>query len=221
MHDLLNIFLHLDEHLAEWAKSYGPWIYAILFTIVFCETGLVITPFLPGDSLLFAVGALCGTGTLRIEVAAPLLFGAAVIGNTSNYWIGRATGPKVFRGESRSLLGRLMSRKHLDAAHRFYEKHGGKAVVLGQFLPIIRTFVPYVAGAGAMNYRRFVVFTVLGALLWVGVCCGAGYLFGQHPFVKQHFELVVIGIVSVSLIPVAVQIVRSRLRRKVPAAGTG
>jgi membrane-associated protein len=221
MHDLLNIFLHLDEHLAEWAKSYGPWIYAILFTIVFCETGLVITPFLPGDSLLFAVGALCGTGTLRIEVAAPLLFGAAVIGNTSNYWIGRATGPKVFRGESRSLLGRLMSRKHLDAAHRFYEKHGGKAVVLGQFLPIIRTFVPYVAGAGAMNYRRFVVFTVLGALLWVGVCCGAGYLFGQHPFVKQHFELVVIGIISVSLIPVAVQIVRSRLRRKVPAAGTG
>jgi membrane-associated protein len=221
MRELFDILLNLHEHLASWAESYGPWIYAILFLVVFCETGLVVTPFLPGDSLHFAVGALCGSGVLELHIAGPLLLLAAVLGNCSNYWIGRATGPRIFRGDSRSLLGRLMSRRHLESAHRFYEKHGGKAVILGQFLPIIRTFVPYVAGAGAMNFRRFVVFTVLGAVLWVGVCSGAGYLFGQHPFVKEHFELVVVGIIAVSIIPIGIQVVRSRMKKTQPAAEGG
>lgn len=223
MSQLLDIFLHLDKHLEALATDYGPWIYALLFAIVFCETGLVVTPFLPGDSLMFAVGAICarqtdaGVPLLRVEIAAPLLFAAAVAGNTSNYWIGRWTGPRIFTGESTSLLGRLMSRKHLDSAHRFYEKHGGKAVILGQFLPIIRTFVPYVAGAGAMNYRRFILFNFTGALAWVGICCGGGYLFGNIPAVKRNFELVIIGIIAVSLIPVLVQVVKSH---RSPRAGT-
>lgn len=214
MQQLLDIFLHLNEHLAQWAQDYGPWIYGILFLVVFCETGLVVTPFLPGDSLLFAVGALAGAGTLRIEIAAPLLLLAAIMGNTSNYWIGKSTGPRIFRGESNSLLAKLLSRKHLDSANRFFEKHGGKAVMLGQFLPIIRTFVPYVAGAGAMNYRRFIMFNVLGALAWVGICSSAGYMFGQMEVVKKHFELVIIGIIAVSLIPVGIQVVRAQLAKR-------
>ncbi len=218
MSQLLDIFLHLNQHLEALAREHGAWVYGILFAIVFCETGLVVTPFLPGDSLLFAVGTLCGTGVLRIEAAPFVLFAAAVIGNTSNYWIGRATGPRIFRGESASLLARLLNRKHLDSAHRFFERHGGKAVVLGQFLPIIRTFVPYVAGAGAMNYPRFIAFNVLGATLWVGICVGAGYLFGQHPLVKKNFELVIVGVIVVSLIPIGVQVVRSRIRPPASAA---
>jgi membrane-associated protein len=217
---LLDIFLHLNEHLAQWAQDYGTWIYAILFLVVFCETGLVVTPFLPGDSLLFAVGALAGAGTLRIEVAAPLLLVAAVLGNTSNYWIGKATGPKIFTGESTSLLSKLLSRKHLESASRFFAKHGGKAVMLGQFLPIIRTFVPYVAGAGVMNYGRFIMFNVLGAVLWVGICCGAGYTFGHLEVVKKNFELVIVGIIVVSLIPVAVQVVKSWLARRAAMSGS-
>ncbi len=210
MQQLLDIFLHLNEHLSQWAQDYGPWIYAILFGVVFCETGLVVTPFLPGDSLLFAVGMLSGTGVLRIEIAAPLLLAAAIAGNTSNYWIGKATGPRIFRGESGTLLARLLSRKHLATAHAFFERHGGKAVMLGQFMPIIRTFVPYVAGAGAMNYSRFIFFNVTGALAWVGICCGSGYFLGGLEFFKKHFEMVIVGIIVVSLIPVFVSIVKSR-----------
>ena len=210
MQHLLDIFLHLNEHLSQWAQDYGPWIYAILFAVVFCETGLVVTPFLPGDSLLFAVGMLSGTGVLRIEVAAPLLLVAAICGNTSNYSIGKLTGPKIFRGESGTLLSRLLSRKHLATAHAFFEKHGGKAVMLGQFMPIIRTFVPYVAGAGAMNYSRFIFFNVAGALAWVGICCGSGYFLGGLDFFKKHFEMVIVGIIVVSLIPVFVSFVKSR-----------
>ena len=219
MQQLLDIFLHLNEKLELLAKDYGPWIYGILFAIVFCETGLVVTPFLPGDSLLFAVGMLAGTGVLRIEIAAPLLLVAAIAGNTSNYWIGKATGPKIFRGESDSPLSRLLSRKHLATAHSFFEKHGGKAVMLGQFLPIIRTFVPYVAGAGAMNYGRFIFFNVTGALTWVGVCGGAGYFRGGLPFFKKHFEMVVLGIISVSLIPLVFSIIKSRRSPGASAAG--
>lgn len=212
---LHDIFSDLPGLLQRFVDSHGAGVYALLFAIVFCETGLVITPFLPGDSLFFAVGALCvptaeGTPILELQVAAPVLFCAAILGNTSNYWIGRATGPKIFRGESGSLFARLLSRKHLDSAHRFYERHGGKAVILGQFLPIIRTFVPYVAGAGAMNYPRFMMYNILGAALWVGVCVGAGYLFGNIPWVKENFELVVMGIIAVSIIPVIIQVVRTR-----------
>lgn len=222
MQKLINIFLHLNEHLEKLAGDYGPWIYAVLFLVVFCETGLVVTPFLPGDSLLFAVGALVG-GKILSWWALPMLFVAAILGNTANYWIGRSTGPKLFRGESTSLIARLLSRKHLASASAFFEKHGGKAVMLGQFLPIIRTFVPYVAGAGAMNYPRFIMFNVLGATAWVGVCGGAGVAFGHLEVVKKNFELVVIGIIAVSLIPVVVQVVRSRLSRAgaaAPASGS-
>jgi membrane-associated protein len=217
MQKLIDIFLHVNEHLERLAADYGPWIYGLLFAVVFCETGLVVTPFLPGDSLLFAVGALVGTGVLEWFVL-PLLFVAAVLGNTCNYWIGRKTGPKIFRGESTSVLSRLMSRKHLERANAFFQKHGGKAVMLGQFLPIVRTFVPYVAGAGAMHYPRFIMFNVLGALTWVGVCGGAGYLFGQHPFVRKHFELVVIGIIAVSLLPIVIHAVKSKWGKQAASA---
>ncbi|CAG0951159.1 Protein DedA [Phycisphaerales bacterium] len=219
---LHDIFSDLPGLLQRFVDSHGAGVYALLFAIVFCETGLVITPFLPGDSLFFAVGALCvpaadGSRILELQVAAPILFAAAIIGNTSNYWIGRATGPRIFRGESGSLFARLLSRKHLAAAHRFYERHGGKAVILGQFLPIIRTFVPYVAGAGAMNYPRFMIFNILGAGLWVSICVGAGYLFGNIPWVKQNFELVVMGIIAVSVIPVIVQVIRTRFPSRAEA----
>lgn len=216
MSQLLAIFRDIPGFLEVFTAEHGPWVYAVLFAIVFCETGLVVTPFLPGDSLLFAVGALCGTGTLEFWIAAPLLFAAAVIGNTSNYFIGRATGPKVFRGESTALLARLMSKKHLASANRFFCTHGGKAVSLAQFVPIARTFVPYVAGAGAMPYGRFIFFNVAGALLWVGVCTTAGYFFGNLPFVKKNFEWIIIGVVVISLLPLLVQWVRSRLRPAQP-----
>jgi membrane-associated protein len=219
MQELLNILRDLPGFLEGFTRDHGPWVYAVLFAIVFCETGLVVTPFLPGDSLFFAVGALCRLGVLRLEIAAPALFVAAVLGNTTNYWIGKALGPRIFRGERPTLIGKLMSRKHLETANRFYEKHGGKAVMLGQFLPIVRTFVPFVAGAGAMNYPRFIAFNVLGAALWVSVCVGAGYAFGTIPAVREHFELVVVGIIVVSVIPVVVQVIRSRLAVARSAAG--
>ncbi len=221
MEQLLHILQDLPGFLQEFVGQHGPWVYALLFAIVFCETGLVITPFLPGDSLLFAVGTLCGTGAMKLEIAAPLLFAAAIIGNTCNYWIGRSTGPMIFRGESKSLLARLLSRKHLDAANQFYHKHGGKAVILGQFLPIVRTFVPYVAGAGAMNFPRFFSFNVLGASLWIGICMGAGRLFGGYDFVKKHFEMVVVGIIVVSVLPVVIQFIRSRFRPASASAESG
>ncbi len=195
------------QHIAD---AYPMGVYGVLFAIVFCETGLVVTPFLPGDSLFFAVGALCGTGVLKLHIAAPVLFLAAVLGNTSNYWIGRSTGPMIFRGESTSFFARLISRKHLQTAHAFYEKHGGKAVIMGQFVPIVRTFVPYVAGAGAMNYPKFILFNILGAALWVGVCVGAGRLFGQLEVVRNNFELVVLAIIAVSVLPIIVQFIRAK-----------
>ncbi|MBS0186860.1 MAG: DedA family protein [Planctomycetes bacterium] len=214
MSDLIHNILHIDQALKGLVDSYGVWVYAILFAIVFCETGLVITPFLPGDSLLFAVGALGGSGVLRAEVAAPLLLLAAVLGNTSNYWIGRYIGPKVFSHapeDARSFFDRLLNRKHLLKAHQFFEKHGGKAISLGQFVPIVRTFCPFVAGAGSMNYGRFIFFNVVGAIAWVGVCTGAGYVFGNIPWVKHNFSVVVLGVVAVSLIPLIIEFVKHKL----------
>ena len=214
MSELLHNILHIDQALKGLVDSYGVWVYGILFGIIFCETGLVITPFLPGDSLLFAVGALGGSGVLRAEIAAPLMLLAAIIGNTSNYWIGRYIGPRVFKhapGETRSFLDRLLNRKHLQRAHQFFEKHGGKAISLGQFVPIVRTFCPFVAGAGSMNYGRFLLFNVLGALCWVGICTGAGYLFGNIPWVKNNFSVVVLGVVVVSLIPLAIEFIKHKL----------
>ncbi len=207
---LLELLKDPLKVLGDLATNHAIGVYGVLFLIVFCETGLVVTPFLPGDSLFFAVGALCGTGVLKLYIAAPILFAAAVLGNASNYWIGRYTGPRIFCGESTSLLSKLISRKHLKTANTFYEKHGGKAVIMGQFLPIVRTFVPYVAGAGAMNYSRFFLYNVIGAALWVGVCVGAGLVFGQMKVVKENFELVVIAIIAISVLPVVIQIIRAK-----------
>jgi membrane-associated protein len=202
MQQLIDIFLHLDVHLAEFVGRYGVWVYGLLFAIIFAETGLVVTPFLPGDSLLFAAGALAATGALDVRLLFLLLAGAAILGNTVNYSIGRFVGPRVFRGETSH---RLLNRQHLDRAHAFFEKYGGMAVVLTRFVPIIRTFVPFVAGAGAMRYSTFALYNVAGGVLWVGICLGAGYLFGNVPVVKNNFSLVALGIVAVSMIPMLVE----------------
>lgn len=211
MQQFIDLFLHLDKHLLEFVREHGAMVYALLFLIVFCETGLVVTPFLPGDSLLFAAGAIAAAGDINVWLVMLLLIVAAVIGDAVNYAIGRCIGPRIFRKEeSVGLLGKLMNRKHLDRAHSFYERHGGKAVVIGRFVPIVRTFVPFVAGAGSMNYSRFAFYNVLGAVLWVGLCTMAGYIFGNLPVIKENFSLIVLGIVVVSVIPVGIEILRSR-----------
>jgi membrane-associated protein len=213
LHDLLDFIFHLDTHLAAFVASYGPWVYGLLFAIVFAETGLVVTPFLPGDSLLFTCGALAAKGVLDIWIVAPLLIVAAILGDTTNYAVGHFVGPRIFRAQDeRGFWHRLMNRNHLMQAHAFFERHGGKAVVLGQFMPIVRTFVPFVAGAGSMRYRQFAFFNLVAALSWVGICMGAGYAFGNIEAVKAHFELVVIGIVVVSLIPAVCGFIAGRMR---------
>ncbi len=216
MHELLDFVFHLDTHLEGLVAQYGPWVYGLLFVIVFAETGLVVTPFLPGDSLLFTCGALAATGILDIRMVAPLLAAAAILGDTTNYSVGHFVGPRVFRAEDRKgFWHRLLNRHHLMEAHAFFEKHGGKAVVLGQFMPIIRTFVPFVAGCGSMTYPKFALYNLVAAVSWVTVCMGAGYAFGNMPTVKEHFELVIMGIVAVSLIPAAWGVISSRFRRAV------
>lgn len=208
---LLDYFLHVDRHLGELAASYGPWIYVILFAVVFAETGLVVTPFLPGDSLLFAAGALAGTNVLDIRQVSIVLLAAALLGDNTNYAIGRSLGPKIFAAtDATTFWHRLVNREHLNRAHAFFEKHGAMAVIVGHFMPIVRTFVPFVAGAGTMSYPRFALANVTGVVLWVGLCVGSGYLFGQVPFVKQNFSYVVIGIVVVSLLPVLIGLLRAR-----------
>ena len=211
MAGLIDLFLHLDAHLGELTASYGPWIYGILFLIVFAETGLVVTPFLPGDSLLFACGALAATGSLDVTTVLALLAGAAVLGDAVNYAIGHYLGSRVFTAEDHAgVLHRALNREHLAQAHAFFERHGGRAIVLARFVPIVRTFVPFVAGGGAMTYRSFAVYNVLGGGLWVGLCVGAGYAFGNVPVVRSNFSLVALGIIAVSLVPMAVQLVRAR-----------
>jgi membrane-associated protein len=214
METLIDLFLHLDEHLLALTTAYGPWIYALLFLVVFAETGLVITPILPGDSLLFAAGALAATGALHPLITIAVLLTAAIIGDAVNYAAGHYLGPRVFTArDSSSLWHRLLNRDHLAKAHAFFERYGGKAVVLGRFVPIVRTFVPFVAGGGEMSYGKFAVYNVGGALLWVGICMGAGYGFGNVPIVKDNFSLVVLGIVAVSLVPAVFEYIRSRRRR--------
>jgi len=214
MDQLIDFFLHLDTHLAAFVTQYGAWVYALLFLIVFAETGFVVTPFLPGDSLLFTTGALAATGILDIRLAAPLLLAAAILGDAVNYSMGHFVGPRVFRAEDRrNFWHRALNRDHLMQAHAFFERHGGKAIVLGRFVPIIRTFVPFVAGCGSMSYPHFAFYNVSGALLWVGLCVGAGYAFGNVPVVKERFELVVVAIVLISLLPIAWGYLINRLRR--------
>ena len=213
MEYVIDLFLHLDVHLAEFVANYGVWVYAMLFAIIFIETGLVIWPFLPGDSLLFTAGALAATGVLDIYLVSILLIGAAIAGDAVNYSIGRYIGPKVFTAhDNEGLFHRLLNREHLDKAHAFFEKHGGLAVVSGRFVPIVRTFVPFVAGAASMTASMFVTYNVVGAIIWVVVCTGAGYLFGNVPIIKENFSLVAIGIVLVSVLPIAIEFLRNRRR---------
>jgi len=211
MAELIDLFLHLDRHLVELVAQYGVWVYGILFLIIFAETGLVVTPFLPGDSLLFACGALAATGILDPWLIAVLLVTAAILGDAVNYHVGRAVGPRVFTAEDQvGFWHKALNRRHLYQAHAFFERHGGKAIVLGRFVPIVRTFVPFVAGAGVMTYAAFVFYNVAGAFLWVGICVGAGYLFGNVPVVRDNFSLVALGIVFVSLLPIAVEMLKAR-----------
>jgi membrane-associated protein len=211
LQELIDFILHIDARLTELVAEYGAWVYGLLFAIVFAETGLVIAPFLPGDSLLFAAGGLAATGALDIRVVVVLLIVAAIVGDAVNYSVGRYLGPRMFHADdSAGLLHRLLNRHHLDRAHEFFERHGGKAVVLARFVPIVRTFVPFVAGAGAMRYSVFALYNVAGALLWVAVCVGAGYVFGNVPIVKDNFTVVALGIVAVSLIPVLLEYLKHR-----------
>ena len=206
---LIDFILHIDKHLAEFVTAYGGWVYGLLFAIVFAETGLVVTPFLPGDSLLFATGALAAAGVLNGWLAAALLLAAAIIGDGVNYAVGRYIGPRAFSAtDTTGISHKLLNREHLRRAHEFFERYGGKAIVLGRFVPIVRTFVPFVAGAGAMSYSAFVFYNVTGAILWVGLCMGAGVLFGNIPIVREHFSLITIGIVFVSILPMLVEFVR-------------
>jgi membrane-associated protein len=200
---VIDFVLHFDKHLLEFVAQYGTWVYAILFTIVFAETGFVVTPFLPGDSLLFAAGALCATGDLSMSAMLGLLMLAAFAGNTVNYGVGRFIGPRVFSGTVR-----FLNKDYLDRAHAFFEQYGGKAIILGRFVPIVRTFVPFVAGAGQMTAASFVLYNAIGAVAWVGLCLLAGVIFGNVPIVKNNFSLVTIGIVAVSLLPVLVEYLR-------------
>jgi membrane-associated protein len=211
MPNLVDFILHSDRHLLDFVSAYGPWVYGLLFLIVFAETGFVVTPFLPGDSLLFATGALAATGALNAPTAFALLATAAFTGNAVNYTVGRLVGPRVFSAtDHQGVSHRLLNRDHLKRAHAFFEQYGGKAVILGRFVPIVRTFVPFVAGAAEMRSHAFAFFNLIGAVGWVGLCLGAGLLFGNVPIVKENFSLVTIGIVAVSLLPMAVEFLRHR-----------
>ena len=201
---LWDLALHLDRHLAEFLAAHGAWVYALLFAIVFCETGLVVTPFLPGDSLLFVVGALAAGGGLSAQAAAATLVCAALCGDNVNYWIGRWLGPRVFGATD----ARWFNRRHLAYTEAFYERHGGKAVVIARFVPIVRTYVPFVAGVGRMRYARFLAFSVGGALLWVVLLVAAGYFFGNLPVVRDNLTLAILGVIALSLVPVGLAALR-------------
>ena len=209
---LIDLVLHLDKHLSTLSTSLGSWLYVILFAVVFCETGLIVTPFLPGDSLLFAVGALVALpeAGLSLPLIFVLLTVAAILGDAVNYRVGRMIGPKIFRSEKSLLL----NKNYLLKAQRFYEKHGGKAIFLARFVPIVRTFAPFVAGAGKMNYFRFWLFNVSGAIIWVGMFLVGGYLFGNLAIVKRYFSLVMLGIIVVSVLPIAFEWWRDRKQTK-------
>ncbi len=206
---IISFALHIDVHLFELVELYGPAIYVILFLIIFCETGLVVTPFLPGDSLLFAIGTLAGAGKLNIVLAMLCLLSAAVLGDAVNYHIGRFLGPPVFERNYR-----LLNKKHLRQAHDFYERHGGKAIILARFVPIVRTFAPFVAGVALMNRSRFFSFNVIGALLWVCLLTPLGFFFGNLEIVQKNFTLVIYLIIAISIMPMVVEVLRAKLRAR-------
>lgn len=202
----IDIVLHLDKHLAVLLADYGTWIYAILFLIIFCETGLVVTPFLPGDSLLFVAGALAATGGMDIGVLCATLLTAAVLGDNTNYWIGRYLGPRVFRWEQ----SKFFNRTAFDKTHAFFEKHGGKTIIIARFLPLVRTFTPFVAGVAKMTYSRFFPLDFLGGCIWIFSLTLAGYWFGNMPFVKENLSFVILGIIALSLVPIFIGWLRHR-----------
>jgi membrane-associated protein len=209
----VDLFLHLDKHLGAVIADYGTWTYLIVFIIIFCETGLVVTPFLPGDSLLFAAGIFSGLGSLDITLVLILLSFAAIIGDTINYWIGKYIGPRAFTGKVR-----FLKKEYLDRTHRFYEKYGGKTIILARFIPIIRTFAPFVAGIGAMTYGRFIIYNVIGGVGWVTIFVGLGYIPVRYipklrPFLEEHFSLIVLAIIFISVLPLAIEFLRARLHR--------
>ena len=201
----IDFILHIDVHLATIVSQYGGWTYAILFLIIFCETGLVVTPFLPGDSLLFATGALAAATDLNVFLLFILLTIAAVIGDAVNYWVGKTVGEKLFDGRIRYLR-----REHLDRTHAFYEKYGGKTIVIARFVPIVRTFAPFVAGMGSMSYPKFAMYNVTGGVLWIGSLLFAGFLFGNLPIVRDNFGIVIIAIIIMSILPAVVEVLRGR-----------
>ncbi|WP_438482245.1 DedA family protein [Oleiharenicola lentus] len=218
---LFDFILHIDVHLKELIADYGAWTYGILFLIIFAETGLVVMPLLPGDSLLFAAGAFCAptpehpVPVLNVHFMAGLLFIAAVIGDTLNYWIGSKVGPAVFKREDSFWL----RKKHLDKAHAFFEKYGGRAIILARFVPIVRTFVPFIAGVGSMTYPRFLAYNVIGGFVWIYFFTYAGFFFGTQPFVQKNFKLVILAIIFLSVLPIAIEFLREWLKsRKEPKA---
>jgi len=210
----LDIFLHLDAHLNTWAGTLGPWLYVVLFVVIFCETGLVVTPFLPGDSLLFAIGALVSIegSPLSLPIVLILLWGAAVLGDATNYAIGHFVGPKVFS----SPRSWLLNPEHVRRTHEFYERHGGKTIFLARFVPIVRTFAPFIAGIGRMSYPQFAMWNVTGGAVWVIGLVLAGYFFGRIPIVQQNFEAVILGIVAISVMPLVFEWLRARRTRPAP-----
>jgi membrane-associated protein len=208
LRNLIDLFVHLDQHLSRVISEYGIWTHLILFIIVFCETGLVVTPFLPGDSLLFAAGTFAALGALDVRLVLLMLIVAAIAGDTLNYWVGAYIGPRAFRGDVR-----FLRKEYLDRTHAFYEKHGGKTIILARFIPIIRTFAPFVAGVGAMSYPKFILYNVVGAVLWVMMFVLGGYFFGNIPTVRDNFSLVILAIVVISVFPIVLEALRARRSR--------
>lgn len=210
---LIDLVLHADRHIGDLIADFGPWIYGLMFLIIFCETGLVVTPILPGDSLLFALGTFTTAGTdgqnrLSLPLLAVLLSVAAILGDSVNYWCGSWLGPRIFRGEN----VRLLNKKHLEHTHEFYERYGGKTIILARFIPIVRTFAPFVAGMGKMTYTRFMVYNVVGGIIWVLAFLALGHWFADREFVKKNFSLVIVGIVVISVLPAVVEFIRERRR---------
>lgn len=206
---LIDFILHIDQYLNQIIQDYGTWTYALLFIIIFLETGFVVTPFLPGDSLLFAAGTFAGMGSLNVIILWIVCFSAAVLGDTVNYWIGNKVGPRAFEQDIR-----FLKKEYLERTQQFYAKHGGKTIVLARFVPIVRTFAPFVAGVGTMEYRRFLSYNVIGAFLWTSIFIWLGYFFGNFPFVQRNFELVIIVIILISVAPMAVEYIRGRSSKK-------
>lgn len=208
---ILSFFMHIDESLISLISAYGIWIYPLLFIVIFCETGLVVTPFLPGDSLIFVAGTIAANQLLNLWMLYFILIAAAILGDSANYWIGKKIGPKIFRGDT----SRFFNKANLLKAHNFYEKHGGKTIIYARFIPIIRTFIPFVAGIGEMTYLRFFTYNVIGGILWVSIFLFGGYYFGQIPFIKDNLTLVIIGIIIISVIPAIVEYIREKRKSRI------